>query len=188
MSAVASALSVGWLVASLAAGYLLISTDGIRSWAATSAGRSWTRRVGALAAVVAVVSVGAFPVDPPLAVYLLVVAGVVAAAAGTLAAAGAADTALRATRLHSEFARLVRAFWYAAGVHYRGTRYGFGLSLAAFLLGAVAAGVSVDPLVTAAGGVALGGALAVLVALAAVGVFVPAARNQSVAAAVERAV
>ena len=187
MSAVVTTLSVAAWVALLAVGYWAVSTARIRSRAMQSAGRAWTRRLGVIALVVGALATGAFSLHPPLGVYLLAVTGVLAYVAGVLAAAGAAGVAFAATGSDASVGRRVRAFWYAAGVHFRGTRLWFGTALVAFVLTALVAALSVNPLVSATGAVALGGVLACVVCLPAAGVFVPAARNRSVAEAVEEA-
>ncbi|MFB6071649.1 MAG: hypothetical protein ABEJ88_01635 [Halobacterium sp.] len=180
-----------WVVTVVAAvvlgagGTAVLASEGWRSWAASPRGRSWTRRVGVLGALAGALAAGAFSLWPPGGVYLFVVGGVLAFAAAVVAAAGAARVA--ADAVGESFGRRVRAFWYAAASEFRVTRYGLLVALVEFLLAAVAAGASVDPVVTAAGAFALGGLVAGALGVAVVGVFVPGGRNAAVAEDVERA-
>ena len=187
MSAAETALTVGTWLFLHAVGLWVVSTVRVSEWATEPAGSAWTRRLGVLALVVTATATGAFSVHPPLGVYLLVAAGALAYAAGTLAAAGAARTALAAVAPDGSFGGRVRAFWFAAAAYYRWTRVGFGVALVAFLLAALVAALSVDAFVSAAGALALGGVLACVGSLAAVGVFAPSTRNEAVAEAVHRA-
>lgn len=167
---------------------VIVGSASRREWARSDSGRSWTRRVGALGAVLVAVAAGLFSVWPPGGVYVLAVAGVLAYLAGAFAAAGAARLAERAAGDRTQLARLVRAFWYAAAVYFRATRAAFAVAFAAFGLSAVVAGVTVDPVVSAVGALALGGVVASLLSLAVVGVFVPGGYDESVATAVRDAV
>jgi hypothetical protein len=186
MSAVESALAVGTWVALLGVGYWTVSTERVRNWVVDPAGRTWTHRLGVFTVLVGIVGASAFSTSPSLGVHLFAAAGALSYAVGVLAAAGAAATALSAVDSGRSYSRRVRAFWCAARVYHRGTRTGFGVALVAFLLAALMAALSVDPVVTATGAVALGGVLACVGGLTAVGVFVPATRNESVAGAVAR--
>lgn len=177
---------VGW-VALLAFGVAVVADESRRAWAQTPTGRSLVRRLGVLGAVLVALAAGSFSVWPPGGVYLLAAAGVVAYAAGAFAVAGALGLADAAVGRGASFARLVRAFWFAAAVDYRATRSAFAVALVAFGLAAAVAGVTVDPVVSAVGALALGGVFACLFAFGAVGVFVPGGHDDSVATAVRDA-
>jgi len=163
--------TTGGALAFVAFGFLAASLDGLRAWAASAAGRSWTRRVGVLAVLVGGVATGVFPSSPRDGVVLYFAAGVVAFAAGSLAAAGAAGATER--RNPESFGRGVRTFWHAAATEYPVTRYGLAVAGVSFLLAAVTGGVSVEPFLSTVATLSQGGLLAVVVALGAVGAFVP---------------
>ena len=188
MNTVLTTLTVASWVVLLATGYWTVSTARVWKRARRPADSAWMRRLGVLASVVGAAATGAFFVHPPLGVYLLAAAGVLAYAVGTLAAAGAMGTAIAATDPTDGVGRRLRTFWCAASVYYRGTRLWFGAAMVAFLLAALVAALSVDASVRAAGAVARGGVLACVVCLVAVGVFVPATRDESVAEAVAEVV
>lgn len=158
-----------------------VSTD-VRRWAVETAGRRWTFRLGLLGAVVLAVAAGAFSTSPPLGAVLLAAAGFVGFAVGVLATAGAAGDALAALPGDASFAERVRTFWYVACTEFRGTRWGFLLALVGWILAALAGGMAVDPALRTLGSVALGGVVVCVLALAAVGVFVPGNRTRSVPA------
>ncbi|SEW30605.1 hypothetical protein [Halobacterium jilantaiense] len=163
--------TTGGALAFVALGFLVAALDGPRAWAASSSGRSWTRCVGVLAVLVGGLATCVFPSSPRHGVVLYFAAGVVAFAAASLAAAGAAGTTER--RTPESFGASVRVFWHAAATEHRVTRYGLVVAGVAFLLAAVTGGVSVEPLLSAVGSLSQGGLLAVVVALGAVGALVP---------------
>ena len=187
MSATEWALTVGGWVVLSAVGYAVVGDDDVRVWAASRGGRSATWVLGVLAVLGLAAGAGAFSVSPPAGVYLFAAVGVLAFSAAVVAASGAADVALAAVADEPSFGRRVRAFWYAAATRFRATRYALALSFVGFVVSAVAAGVAVDPVVSAVGALSLGGVLACATGFAAVGVFVPGGRNESVADDVERA-
>ncbi|WP_232685854.1 hypothetical protein [Halobacterium zhouii] len=188
MSAVATALTVGTWLFLLATGFWAVSSVRVRRGASRPTGGVWVRGVGAVAVVGGTTATGLFFVRPPLAVYALTLAGVLAYVAGVLDASRAAATALDAAGPTAPATRRLRAFWCAAGVYYRGTRLCLALSLGVFLLAALTAALSVTELVSAVGAVAQGGVMACVVCLATVGVFVPTPRDEAVTEAVAEAV
>jgi hypothetical protein len=180
-------LTVGSAVLLLVVGYGVVGSAGRRDWATQSSGRSWTRWLGVLGAILVAVAAGLFSVWPPGGVYVLAVAGVLAYFAGLFATAGAAGLAASAVTASDSYARQLRVFWYAAAVYFRSTRAAFVLSVLAFGLAAVVAGVTVDQMVSAVGAAALGGVFASLLSLAFVGVFVPGGYDETIAQAVRGA-
>jgi hypothetical protein len=187
MSGVDWVLTVGGWVAFVGLGYVVVADESRLTWARTSAGRSWVRRLSVLGAVLVAVAAGSFSVWPPGGVYVLAIAGVFAYLAGLLATAGAVGLAVAAMENGASFADRMRAFWYAAAVQFRATRSAFVLAFLAFGLAAAVAGVTVDPVLSAVGALSLGGAFACLAALAVVGVFVPGGYDESVAESVQSA-
>lgn len=173
-------LVVGSIVGLGALGVGAAVTNDVRRWAVRTRGRRWTFRLGLLGGVVLAVAAGAFSTSPPLAVYLLGLAGLVGFVVGVLATAGAVSDTLAALPGDASFARRVRTFWYVACTEFRGTRWGFLLALAGWVLAALAGGIGVDPAVNAVGNVALGGVVVCVLALAVVGVFVPGHRTREV--------
>lgn len=184
MSAGSWSVTLAGLFAFAVAGFAAARDGNVREWAASAAGRRWTRRVGVLAAVVCGAAAASFSVSPPAGVYLFAAGGLLGFTAAVLAAAGAAHHALDAPG-EASFARRVRGFWYAAGVEFRATRYALAVSLVGFLLAAMAGGVAVNPVLSAVAAFALGGVLACVAGFAAVGVFVPGSRTRPVAPDVE---
>ncbi|MFC3476865.1 hypothetical protein [Halobacterium litoreum] len=186
MSGLNWAVTVAGVVAFAASSYAVVGDAGIRSWASAAAGRAWTRWVAAAGVLVSSAAAWSFTVSPPTGAYLFAAGGVFGFAAASLAAAGAADVASAASG-DGSVGRRVRAFWYAAATEFRVTRYGLVVSVAGFALASLAGGVSVDPVLRTVGALSLGGVLACVMGLAAVGVFVPGSRNESAARDVERA-
>jgi hypothetical protein len=155
-------------------------SNDLRRWALRTAGRRWTFRLGLAGGVLLAVAAGAFSRSPPMAVYLLALAGLVGFVVGVLSTAGAVADTVAALPGDASFARRVRTFWYVACTEFRGTRWGFLLALVGWILAAMAGGIAVDPVVNAVGNLALGGVVACVLALAVVGVFVPGNRTRSV--------
>lgn len=180
MNLVQGALVAGSIVAFAALGVGAAVSVDLRRWAVRTTGRRWTFRLGLLGGVLLAVAAGVFSTAPPLAVYLLAVAGLVGFAVGVLATAGAVADTIAALPKDASFARRVRTFWYVACTEFRGTRWGFLLALVGWILAAMAGGISVDPFVTAVGDVALGGVIVCVLALAVVGVFVPGNRTRDI--------
>jgi len=186
MSAVSTLLSVAGWVALSAGGTAALGDPDRRSWG-RDRGTRWTLALGVLAGLLVAAAAGLFSVWEQAGVYVLAVAGALAYAAGVVASLGAAGLADDAVGSDAPFARRLRAFWYASGVYFRGTRAAFAEAFLAFGLAAVVAGVSVDPLLGALGSLAVGGAVASLTALAAVGVFVPGSYDENAAERVRAA-
>lgn len=158
-------------LAFVAFGFGVAALDGTRAWAASSSGRSWTRRVGVLGVLVGALAAGVFPTSPRRGILLYFAAGVLAFVASSLAAAGAAGATER--RRPGSFGAGVRVFWHAAATEYRVTRYGLVVAGVAFLLAALTGGIAVEETLSVVGALAQGGLLAVVVALGAVGALVP---------------
>ena len=158
-------------LAFVAFGVGVAALDGTRAWAASSSGRSWTRRFGVLAVIVGGLAAGVFPTSPRQGILLYFAGGVLAFVAASLAAAGAAGATER--RNPGSFGAGVRAFWHAAATEYRVTRYGLIVAGVAFLLAALTGGIAVEETLSVVGALAQGGLLAVVVALGAVGALVP---------------
>ncbi|NIC00555.1 hypothetical protein [Halobacterium sp. R2-5] len=172
MTVASSLLSVAGWVALTAAGSATLA-DADRRAQARERSTRWTLVLGVLAGLMVAAAAGLFSVWEQAGVYVLAVAGVVAYAAGVVSALGAAGLADAATGPDASLAGRLQAFWCASSVYFRGTRVAFAEAFLAFALAAIVAGVSVDPLLGAVGALAVGGAVASLTALAAVGVFVP---------------
>jgi hypothetical protein len=166
-----------WLYTTLSAlafvgvGVGLAARPGVRAWAASTDGRSWTRRVGVLGLLVVGAATGVFPSSPRDGVLLYFAAGVLAFASACLAAAGAAGATER--RKPGSFGRIVRTFWRSTATEFRVTRYGLAVAGVAFLLSALTGGVAVGATLNLVAAVSQGGLLAVLTGLAAVGALVP---------------
>lgn len=180
MSVLSAVVLTGSVLAFGGFGVAACVSSGVRQRAVTTRGRRWTFRLGLAGAVLVAVAAGAFSVSPPLAVYLLALAGAIGYVVGVLATAGALADSIEALPTGASFADKVRTFWYVACTEFRGTRWGYFLALVAFVLGALAGGIAVDPVVNAVGDVALGGVIVCVLALAVVGVFVPGNRTRSV--------
>lgn len=180
MNLVTGVVLAASILAYASVGVAACVSNSVRRWAVRTRGRRWTFRLGLVGAVLVAVAAGTFSVSPPLAVYLLALAGTIGFVVGVLATAGALADTLGALPADSSFAASVRTFWYVACTEFRGTRWGYFLALVAFVLGSLAGGIAVDPLVSAVGDVALGGFVVTVLALAVVGVFVPGNRTRSV--------
>jgi hypothetical protein len=180
MNVLQGILVVGSVVGLGALGVGAAVANDVRRWAIRTTGRRWTFRLGLLGGVVLAVAAGAFSTSPPLAVFLLAVAGLVGFVVGVLSTAGAVADTVAALPADASFARQVRTFWYVACTGFRGTRWGFLLALVGWILAAMAGGIAVDPVVNAVGNLTLGGVFACVLALAVVGVFVPGNRTRSV--------
>ncbi|MDH5019850.1 hypothetical protein [Halobacterium rubrum] len=159
-------------VAFAAVGAVLVSRPGVRSWAASTRGRAWTRRVGALGVLVAGAATGVFPSSPAQGILAYFAAGVLAFGSASLAAAGAACTVEHRVA-DASLGSVLRAFWQVAATEFRVTRYGLAVAGVAFLLAALTGGVAVDATLSAVGALSFGGLLAVLGGLTAVGALVP---------------
>lgn len=159
-------------VAFAASGAALVGRPTVRSWAASTRGRAWTRRVGALGVLVAGAATGVFPSSPAQGILAYFAAGVLAFGSASLAAAGAACTAEQRVA-DASLGSVLRTFWQVAATEFRVTRYGLAVAGVAFLLAALTGGVAVDATLSAVGALSFGGLLAVLGGLTAVGALVP---------------